>query len=458
MKNIYLLFIIFIFATIQTYSQDTLNVPAEYTTIQAAIDAANNGDIVLVAEDTYYENINFIGKAITVASHFLIDGDKEHIDNTIIDGNQSGSVVIFDSGEDTTSVLYGFTITGGTSWGGGGIRCYSSGAKIIFNKITNNIVNAGIATGPGGGIYANSLGQFYYIIIENNIISNNSTYGHLSHGGGIRMKDMEGRIINNIIKQNYCRRLPGGGLSIEGCSLQIFNNTIIYNIADKTHDFTGRGGGISAGQDDQSIIMNNIVWGNLWEEQIVSNENLDVVYCNVEGGYTGTGNIDVYPEFVDTASGDYHLANNSPCIGAGIDSIEITGTWYYCPLTDMEGNPRPNPPGTMPDMGAYENPLSVPTDVDDDLIQFPKMFSLSQNYPNPFNPTTTIKYSIPQSSNVVIKVFDVLGNEITTLVNQEKPIGTHTIEFDATSLPSGIYFYQLQTPNFIQTKKMILLK
>jgi hypothetical protein len=83
---------------------------------------------------------------------------------------------------------------------------------------------------------------------------------------------------------------------------------------------------------------------------------------------------------------------------------------------------------------------------------------LFQNYPNPFNPTTTIKYSIPELSFVTLKVYDVLGSEIITLVNEEKPIGTHTIEFGASNLPSGIYFYQLQTPNFTQTKKMILLK
>jgi hypothetical protein len=85
-------------------------------------------------------------------------------------------------------------------------------------------------------------------------------------------------------------------------------------------------------------------------------------------------------------------------------------------------------------------------------------YVLAQNYPNPFNPTTKINYQIPELSFVTINVFDVLGNEIETLVNEEKPIGTHTIEFDASSLPSGIYFYQLKTNNITQTKKMILLK
>jgi hypothetical protein len=85
-------------------------------------------------------------------------------------------------------------------------------------------------------------------------------------------------------------------------------------------------------------------------------------------------------------------------------------------------------------------------------------YSLSQNYPNPFNPTTKIQFSIPQSSRVVIKVFDILGNEIETLVNEEKSIGTYKIYWNAANLPSGVYFYRLQAGDFVQTKKMILIK
>jgi photosystem II stability/assembly factor-like uncharacterized protein len=90
--------------------------------------------------------------------------------------------------------------------------------------------------------------------------------------------------------------------------------------------------------------------------------------------------------------------------------------------------------------------------------ELPTEFSLSQNYPNPFNNTSIIRYSIPQSSNVVIKVFDVLGNEIETLVNKEKPAGKYEVEFNGTGLTSGIYFYKLRTGSFIQTRKMILIK
>ena len=87
-----------------------------------------------------------------------------------------------------------------------------------------------------------------------------------------------------------------------------------------------------------------------------------------------------------------------------------------------------------------------------------KAFSLSNNYPNPFNPTTTINYQIPELSFVTLKVFDVLGSEIATLVNEENPSGRYKAEFDATDLPSGIYFYRLQAGSFVETKKMMLLK
>ena len=95
-----------------------------------------------------------------------------------------------------------------------------------------------------------------------------------------------------------------------------------------------------------------------------------------------------------------------------------------------------------------------------------KKYYLCNSYPNPFNPSTRIRYSVPQTSNVVIKVFDVLGNEVETLVNEEKPAGTYELNWYAESLPSGTYFYQLRTDDpstnsgqgFIETKKMVLMK
>ncbi|MFZ1279501.1 MAG: T9SS type A sorting domain-containing protein, partial [Ignavibacteriaceae bacterium] len=88
----------------------------------------------------------------------------------------------------------------------------------------------------------------------------------------------------------------------------------------------------------------------------------------------------------------------------------------------------------------------------------PTNFSLAQNYPNPFNPSTSIQYAISSGQLVTLKVYDVLGKEIATLVNEEKSVGSYEIGFNASHLASGIYYYQLRTGDYVETKKMILLK
>jgi hypothetical protein len=97
------------------------------------------------------------------------------------------------------------------------------------------------------------------------------------------------------------------------------------------------------------------------------------------------------------------------------------------------------------------------TDVEDEQ-QLPTEFALMQNYPNPFNPSTVISYQLPVSSNVTLKVYDILGNEVATFVNEEKPAGSYEVKFDASGLSSGIYFYKLQAGSLVETKKMILLR
>ncbi len=99
-----------------------------------------------------------------------------------------------------------------------------------------------------------------------------------------------------------------------------------------------------------------------------------------------------------------------------------------------------------------------PVGVEDEFNPFPTEFLLSQNYPNPFNPITIIKYAVPKWSRTTLKIFDILGNDIVTLVNEEKPVGTYELNWNADNLPSGVYFYRLQAGDFVQTRKMILLK
>ncbi len=98
------------------------------------------------------------------------------------------------------------------------------------------------------------------------------------------------------------------------------------------------------------------------------------------------------------------------------------------------------------------------TSVKNNLSQLPQSFNLSQNYPNPFNPTTTIDYQIPKQSHVRLSVYDILGNKVEDLVNENKSAGKYYINFNASSLSSGTYFYQLEAGNYMQTKKLILIK
>jgi hypothetical protein len=115
--------------------------------------------------------------------------------------------------------------------------------------------------------------------------------------------------------------------------------------------------------------------------------------------------------------------------------------------------------GAFEGSGVWRRPLSeMITDVRDKQNNMPTHFALEQNYPNPFNPVTTISFSLPSKSFVSLKVFDLIGREVATLVNEELSSGTHSRQWNAAALPSGIYFYQLQAGNFTETRKLVLLR
>ncbi|MBU1679638.1 MAG: T9SS type A sorting domain-containing protein, partial [Bacteroidetes bacterium] len=98
------------------------------------------------------------------------------------------------------------------------------------------------------------------------------------------------------------------------------------------------------------------------------------------------------------------------------------------------------------------------TDVEEINSDIPVTFVLYQNYPNPFNPTTVIGYQLPVTGNVTLKIYDVLGREITTLVNETKEAGSYEVKFDAKQLSSGVYFYQLKTSSSVITKKLMVMQ
>lgn len=123
----------------------------------------------------------------------------------------------------------------------------------------------------------------------------------------------------------------------------------------------------------------------------------------------------------------------------GVDTVAIYGFWNWMNI----------------DFIAIPNATVLSVDDNSDI---PIDYSLSQNFPNPFNPETSIRYSIPEQSHVTIKVFDILGREVTTLVDGEKNVGNYEVKFNSKKISSGIYFYRIQAGDFLSTKKMIVLK
>lgn len=290
--------------SIRTLSGVRRLVPQDYATIQAAIDASAEGDTVLVSDGTYVENIRFHGKAIVVTSLFLIDDDTTHIEQTIIDGSQptdpdSGSVVYFISGEDTNSVLYGFTITGGSGtlilFGnsnflfGGGIFCLFNGGKIEQNAIINNnvvISDSAIA----GGIYG-GLDNDDNLIIRNNKIASNTVNSDGVWGGGmfIEAYDQSQVVISgNIISDNV---ITGGNGSTAGAGIacqsdgasihfNISGNTISNNQSFTSSSASGSyGGGVHMFDAPFNMINNQTINNTIGSNGNSYGAGLRMVFC-----------------------------------------------------------------------------------------------------------------------------------------------------------------------------------
>jgi len=310
-----------------------IKVPADYATIQAGINAAMTGDTVLVQPGTYTENISFIGKNIVLGSLFITTGLGTYIKNTIIDGSKIGSVVTIRSGEDSTTVLCGFTITNGYALCGGGIDCHEAYPRLSHLIVVDNIADDG-----------------YWLFTS-------------GKGGGIHLRNSRATLDNLLLVKNQSSRW-GGAVCVTDSKIKLNQVTIIGNKSEQ-------GGGINFENDQGSSVINSIVWANQVQPVIVSGGAPSITYSDIEGGWIGEGNININPFFFDQEQGDYYLADCSPCIGKGTIKVQS--------FKDLAGNPRPDPPGSMPDLGAYENHLSNPKTgsnitVDVDTLNFGKLF------------------------------------------------------------------------------------
>jgi len=397
----YIILLVFTLVPVNAYPA-THHVPGDYPTIQAAVNAAGDGDTILIADGVYSGPGNIEINWDATIKHLVIMSENGR-DHCTIDCLQEGRGFTLINGQDARDLINGMTITNGRGAEGGGailidagspriINClllnnscygdivlYRGGGAIMVNGhahpvIQGNIIRGNNGSGGGGISFDNGASG----VVENNIIDSNETYGI---GGGIALSlYSDPLIINNLIINNFAIGGNGGGICTENSNPMIINNTIACNTTWFEYS-PGRGGGISIYGKPYPVIRNCIIWNNISEFNMMNidfhlDDWLDISYCNVENDlghifdlkpYT---NIDSIPGFIDPDNGNFQLSGNSPCINMG--TPDTTG--LFLPSTDLAGNDRILE-GRI-DIGAYETISATNTPTSMSGTDF-------QLYPNP---------------------------------------------------------------------------
>ena len=367
-------------------------------------------------------------------------------------------------------------------YSGGGIMCFGPSPKLINVEIMNN------RGGSGGGISCSGNTFLENVTIANNYAINNGggiscggntvlknviVTGNFAQnsGGGIYCGGTENPVLENVIVADNFAAQFGGGIYCNSSTPLLLNITMTGNSAGDD------GGGIYCRNNSNPILKNCILWGDSLVEIYFSTSSnpstITISYSDIQGGEAGIltngngtvnwfeGNMDEDPLFENTTNHPYILSDASLCQDAGDPN----------PIYNDPENPS-NPgyalwpaKGTiLNDMGAYggSNTINwIVTGIEDDgteELKTPTDFELAQNYPNPFNPSTTIQYSIKERSSVEMVLYDILGRQVEVLINEEQDVGYYKLNFNAGRLASGIYFYRLQAGDFVETRKMVLLR
>jgi hypothetical protein len=462
----------------------TLDVPAEFATVQAGIDAAANGDTVLVAPGEYHENLTLENKTITLASNFVLAGDPQFIQQTVIDGDGATVLVIENAGMATT--VTGFTIQNGDD----GISPTSK-FRLLNNRIIQCKDGIDYERGSGGICRDNifelnkddgiDLDRDVDIIIENNIIQNNE-----DDGIEIRLHEYDGPLITNIIRDNVISgngedgiqlidypdlsnriihiernyithsAMVGLGCMSDGNTIENYEGASIpERIFVINNTFVANNYGITGG--DSMVVLNNL----LVQTETLAMKNVDggsiISYCNFWGNQVNIENCNedsthLYYEdpLLDS---EYRLTAGSPCVDRGTAFF----VWNEDTLLTISDETYL---GSAPDIGASEYGSLV--GIRNGTFA-PKKLILMQNYPNPFNTRTTIPVILETTSNVQLEIYNSIGQKVKTLFKGILPPNTYSFSWGGTNesgvlMPSSLYFYKLIAGDFVEAKRMIMLK
>ncbi len=515
-SNIFLIILISLFS-IQLIAQTTYYVSpppsgddtndgseiTPWATIQGAIynTSVNNGDIIIVKDGTYNENVD-------VTKELTIQSENGYLTTTVTAVNSDDRVIEILS---DNVIIDGFTAYGATSNGDNIASIHLSGrtnCEILNNRCgvdaTKYSYRSIMLRNSNNCIISNNIcsyspweGLLFYDGSDNNTAQNNTC---MYNQWGISNTGQNNTLRGNICENNtvYGVYLVSGttdlGASSSDRGGNTFRNNGVYDIANTTSNTINAYYSIWGTNDSTTIDShiydndeNNIygeVFFNPWIDDPLPVE-LTTFKASVIGNavkldwQTATEvnnygfSVERLAKSLDTDNGKLHnltTKNDNKEVWEAINFIEGHGNsnspkfYEYTDKTVNYGKYLYRLKQIDID-GGFEYSETVEAD-----LGMPSQFELYQNYPNPFNPTTTIKYIIPTvktlhatsqqkyATSVQLKVYDILGNEVSTLVNEKQQPGVYEVTFDASKLASGIYFYKISAGNFIQTKKMILMK
>jgi|GEM_PF-2916652 len=433
------------------------------------------------------------------------ENDSVHFRNNSIYDIHWGNVVFYPNSSDSSSISYSIIRDGSyTNNNYGVISCGSNYISINNNYFSNGSGAVYCGDSTHADINGNTFFEdaetsgIYDVICERNSevsLSNNYFYGSGVMCNTAKLTAIRNKffgqdyyvqqtywlieLINNssmysesnMMQNNY------GAVLISYSKIKSFNDLITncgyaYNFGNSSgficnnttsYNTSGNGFGVTTNFNSTVDIINSILWigGSSWASALWSDNTsiINAKYCLLSQQYPGENLIYSLPFFADPLNDIFQVTPGSPALDSG--TPDTTG--LNIPSTDIAGKPRIA--NNRIDIGCYEGYVII-EGVDKINSNLTEQFELKQNYPNPFNPATSISYQLSAFSHVTLKVFDILGREEATLVNENKPAGIYNVQLSADRyrLSSGVYFYSIYAKEingnkgFHDVKKMILLK